>query len=72
MPGQESADTPTDSVCPDIFSLGRDKELSQRLDFIGLVLMHSAEMEMLTAFLKIRHCVLSGKSDYDDFFKIKL
>lgn len=50
VPGQESADPPADSVCPDIFSLRRDKELSQRLDFIGSVWAHSSEMERLAFF----------------------
>lgn len=72
VPGQERADPPTDSVCPDIFSLRRDKELSQRLDFIGSVLAHSAEVERLTAFLDIRCCSLPTKSNCDYFFKIKL
>ena len=54
VPGQKDADTLTDSVCPDILGQEGDKELSQRPDFIGPILIHSAEMEMLTASLNIR------------------
>ena len=43
--------TPRLTQCPDILGQGGDKELSQRLDFIGPILIHSAEMEIL--FLSI-------------------
>lgn len=70
VPGQESTEL-ADSVWPDILCWGGDKELSQKLDFIGQNLIHSAEMEMLTAFLIIRCYISSANSNYGYFFKIK-
>lgn len=46
--------------------------MSQKLDFIGPNLIHTAEMEMLTAFLIIRCYISSANSNYGYFFKIKL
>lgn len=72
VPGQKSADTLTDSMCPDILYRGGDKELSQKLDFLGPNLIHSVEMEMLTIFLNVRCHILSARSNYVYSFKIKL
>lgn len=70
--GQKSADTLTDSMCLDILCRGGEKELSQKLDFLGPNLIHSVKMEMLTIFLNVRCHFLSARSNNVYSFKIKV